>query len=163
MNIETQNRTNQYEMQNRNFKWILKYRTEMTLWTHISHLVFALAGLSVKPLQILFHTLCTLCWFQSCHVLCIQPLFCHRNNFPGECMSIRQSSILLSKSSSLAHENHCLTHARSHDEGLPKERINNKSLRKTISDNRDVVLVPHTSQRGYQICAAPFLVQELLY
>ena len=44
--------------------------------------------------------------------------------------------VSLSKSSSLAHAHCCLAHARSCDKGLPKERIIDKSWRKTIPDTR---------------------------
>ena len=69
-------------------------------------------------------------------ILFIQTLVCHRNNFPGECITMRESIILLSKSSSLAHTHHCLAHARSYDKGLPKERIIHNSWRNIIPDNR---------------------------
>jgi len=75
-------------------------------------------------------------WLQPRHVLFIQPLVCRRNDFPSECMAMWQSSVPLSKSCSLAHAHGCLSHARSCDKGLPKERIINKSWRKTIPDNR---------------------------
>ena len=65
--------------------------------------------------------------FLTPDVLFIQPLVSRRNNFPGECLAMRQSSVPLSKSSSLDHTHGCLTHARSCDKGLPKERIINKS------------------------------------
>ncbi len=47
-----------------------------------------------------------------------------------------QSSVPLSKDSSLDHAHDCLAHARSCDKGLSKEWIINKSWRKTIPDNR---------------------------
>ena len=51
-------------------------------------------------------------------------------------LAMWQSSVPLSQNSSLAHAHGCLSHARSCDKGLPKERIINKSWRKTIPDNR---------------------------
>lgn len=51
-------------------------------------------------------------------------------------LAMWQSSVPLSRSSSLAHAHGCLSHARSCDKGLPKERIINKNWRKTIPDNR---------------------------
>ncbi len=67
-------------------------------------------------------------------ILFIQPLVCLRNNFPGECMTMCQSSILLSKNSSLAHTHRCLTHARSYDKDLPKDRIIHNNWRNIIPD-----------------------------
>ena len=67
-------------------------------------------------------------------ILFIQSLVCHQNNVPGECMTMWQSSILLSKRSSLAHTHRCLTHVRSYDKGLPKERIIHNRWRNTIPD-----------------------------
>ncbi len=46
-----------------------------------------------------------------------------------------KSRVPLSKSSSLVHTHTCLTHVRSFDKDLTKERIINKRWRKTIPDN----------------------------
>ncbi len=73
------------------------------------------------------------------HVRLIQPLVCHRNNFPGECLAMWQSSVPLSKRSSLAHAHGCLAHARSCDKGLLKERIINKSWRKIITSRGETI------------------------
>jgi hypothetical protein len=57
-------------------------------------------------------------------------LVCHRNNCPRECMTTCQSSVHLSKISSLDKVHDFLTHERSCDENLPKEWMINKRWRK---------------------------------